>query len=113
MAVRSQSHRAQNDAPHHAVTDDFLVDLLGNNVQVNDFDPNWNCLDWVYDALTVLVATGVMEPLSCSPFKLWEIGARYADGWRVAYNHNRHLIEPGTPIPCCDAHGNPLPSPLS
>jgi len=39
----------------HAITDDVLVDLLGNNVPVNNVDPSWNCLDWVYDALTVRI----------------------------------------------------------
>ena len=39
----------------HAITDDVLVGLLGTHIPVNNIDPNWNCLDWVYDALTVRI----------------------------------------------------------
>lgn len=96
----------------HEVTDDLLADLLASQVSVNNADPDWNCLNWVYDAVTVLVSTKVLQPLPCSPAKLWETGARYADHWRKTQNNNRQFVGTGTPIPCCDALGNPLPSPL-
>ncbi|KAK2463757.1 hypothetical protein APHAL10511_004250 [Amanita phalloides] len=97
----------------HTVTDDILIALLAGNVWVNNADPHWNCLDWLYEALMVLESKNVLDPLPFSAPKLWKIGAHYTDEWRMTCNDNRQLIDAGTPIPCCDILGNPLPSPLS
>ena len=58
----------------HAITDDVLVDLLGNNVPVNNVNPNWNCLDWVYDSLRVRIHTRLHFTYFMLTFYLFFLG---------------------------------------
>jgi len=75
-----------------------------------DEHPDYLCTSWLSEALSLLVEKRMVNSLPCPPLDLWEVGARYADNWKV--QHNSQLVATHMAIPCCDKDGNALPTPL-
>jgi len=122
-------YRAEKEDPHVAdtglrmrlaclmfvgtVTSGRKLEKVLRSVEANkyaDEHPGYLCTSWLSEALSLLVEKRMVDSLPCPPLDFWEIGARYADNWKV--QHNSQLVATRMAIPCCDKDGNKLPTPL-
>jgi len=89
-----------------SITHAKLKDILNKVPRQNLVEDRraWRCCDWIWDALPIMVAQGVIGSLPAAPVDVWKTGIEFTGNQKMATLKNS--------IPCCNTAGQKIASEL-